>query len=341
MTIHLLTKGIVDHYFIQRLRIFSCHSKRKFNTFKPKSFMRKIFFLLLLAFFPVSLFSQDLIVTDFGDSILCKITSLKNRKIYFLCKSEGETRGLNLPLAAVKIYKVGYYSKKVAYNRRDTSVNNPYRRSLPVKKTDKDAVSPVVISIYGGLSIEPAKLSADIPFNLRDYYHDLQSGMNINGSISYFYSDQLGIGFKYQRFMSSNTWDNATFSTKYGSRTGKLSDKLKISFFGPSLTLRTVYGNGNALYSNYFIGYVRYRDDAVVISPVTITGGTLGIGLDAGYEIEVTEHFHIGFQASFIAGGVREFKTINGNGGVQTIKLEDDNYESIHRLDFSIGIMLR
>jgi hypothetical protein len=78
----------------------------------------------------------------------------------------------------------------------------------------------------------------------------------------------------------------------------------------------------------------------VMFNPYKITGNTIGIGLEGGYDIELFSNFLVGFQASFLAGGINKVKVDDGHT-VQTINLEKGSYESLYRIDFSISLRFK
>ena len=70
-----------------------------------------------------------------------------------------------------------------------------------------------------------------------------------------------------------------------------------------------------------------------------ITSGTIGLGIDGGYEIEILPNCLVGIQASLLAGGFKKFKVDDGYK-VQTIDLAEDKFESFYRIDLSVGFRL-
>jgi hypothetical protein len=289
--------------------------------------MKKIFILLILTFCSFKLFAQDLIITDYGDSILCKITIVTLENIDFRWKQNNEFSSMTLPLSRVKKYTFNFF---------------PESKIPPEKKFHEREFKSLQLSLDGGLSFAIGKLEESIPDNLKSYYQDLKSGYNIGAGISYYLDGIFGIGLNYKCFLSSNYLNNAYFQSFSGYMTyGVLSDHLKISFYAPSFTLRTLKGHSpGTFYSNYYIGYIRYHDDIIKAGNYKITGNTIGLGMDAGYDFELFENFLVGFQASLIAGGIHKFILDDGKS-VQTITLEKGSYESLYRIDLSIGLRLK
>jgi hypothetical protein len=289
--------------------------------------MKKVFIILICIFCSSGLLAQDLIVTVYGDSILCKITKVTSGNVYFTWKQNNEYSSSYFPRSGVKSYKYNFSNETII---------------LKEEKVTESEFKPILIAFDGGFSFTLARLDESIPDELTDYYQDLKTGANINAGITYYLEETLGIGIKYQCFMTSNYLDNAYVTSPSGSTGyGVLSDHLRISFYGPSITFRTLKGHHpSTYYLTYYAGYARYMDDAIRINPYKITGNTIAMGLDAGIDLEVAENFAIGFQASFLAGGIRKFKVDDGNS-IRTVNLEKGSYESLYRIDLSIGLRLK
>ena len=72
----------------------------------------KLLFSITLVWFVNSfttLFAQDLILTNQGDSINCKITKVKTDNIYFTFKHKDEFRSTLLPLADIVTHQFNFY----------------------------------------------------------------------------------------------------------------------------------------------------------------------------------------------------------------------------------------
>lgn len=284
--------------------------------------MKRVIVLIFVSFVSLTIFSQDLIVTNEGDSINCRITKVKSDNIYFIFKYKLEIRSTLLPLSKIKTHQFNYYPKSEIPKDWNTGIGN---------------FKHFQIALDGGLSYETAKIDESISDDFKNYYKELKSGFNIGGSIVYYFTESLGVGIRYHRFMTSNSIDNIYIEDQYGNRRyGKLSDDVRISFYGPSFSTRLINGNKqNAFFLNYSVGYMDYNDDAVIIDPYKITGGAIGMDMDIGYDIGISENFLLGFQVSLISGVLTKYRLDDGNT-IRTINLEKGSYESLYRIDFSI-----
>ncbi|NEN24378.1 hypothetical protein G3O08_12775 [Cryomorpha ignava] len=285
----------------------------------------KILLLIFLSLYAVSIsYSQDLIVTNDGDSINCKITKIKAENIYFTFKHKDEIRNTLLPTSQVLHHQVDYYiTSEVPKEKLESYKDYPQFR----------------IAVNGGFSYMTGKISDKVPSEFRDYIKELKSGNHLGGDASFFFSESLGFGAKYYVFKSSYSLDEIYVEDVDGNITyGKMSDAIKISFIGPSFSVRTLnYNKKNALLFSISIGYMDYVNDKVVIDSFKMTGNTVGFGLDIGYDIGLSENFALGFQVSLLAGTLSEYVFSDGTNK-QTIKLEEGEYENISRFDLSVGL---
>jgi hypothetical protein len=286
--------------------------------------MKKLFILALLIVAANSIYSQDLIVTTDGDSINCKITKVKTDNIYFTFKHKDEIRSTLLPITKIKIHQFDYFqTSEVPKDKVVGYANYQHFR----------------IAINGGYSYQTAKIAESVPSDFKNYIKELKSGYHFGGDLTYYFSEPLGFGFKYYLFKSSNSLDNIYIEDVDGNRTyGKMSDDLTISFIGPTFSTRLLnHDKSNAFLMNISLGYMGYSNDKVIIDNYKMTGSTMGLSFDIGYDIGLSENLSLGFQVSFLTGTLFEYDWNDGTK-TETIKLEKGEYESLNRIDFSVGL---
>jgi len=286
--------------------------------------MRKILILLILIFISNSIFSQDLIVTNDGDSINCKITKVKTDNIYFTFKHKDEIRSTLLPVSSIKTHQFDYFQTSEVPKDKVVGYEN-YQHFR--------------IAINGGYSYQTAKVAESVPSDFKGYIRELKSGYHFGGDLTYYFTEPLGFGFKYYLFKSSNSLDNIYLEDTDGNRTyGRMSDDLTISFIGPTFSTRLLsHDKKNAFLMNLSLGYMGYSNDKVIIDKYKMTGSTMGLSYDIGYDIGLSENISLGFQISFLTGTLFEYDWNDGTN-TETIKLEKGEYESLNRIDFSVGL---
>lgn len=286
--------------------------------------MRKLLILAVLIFVSNSIFSQDLIVTSEGDSINCKITKVKTDNIYFTFKHKDEIRSTLLPISSIKTHQFDYFQTSEVPKDKVVGYEN-YQHFR--------------IALNGGYSYQTAKVAESVPSDFKNYISELKSGYHFGGDLTYYFTEPLGFGFKYYLFKSSNSLDNIYLEDTDGNRTyGKMSDDLTISFIGPTFSTRLLsYDKKNAFLMNLSLGYMGYSNDKVIIDEYKMTGSTMGLSFDIVYDIGLSENLSLGFQISFLSGTLFEYDWNDGST-TETIDLEEGEYESLNRVDFSVGL---
>lgn len=268
--------------------------------------------------------SQDLIVTRDGDSLNCKITKTDANNIYFTFKYNDEIRKTLMPLSQVQYQQYNFFA------------------TPEIPKIESGNYKTFRAAVQGGWSYRTGRISDIVPPDLRNYISELKSGGNFGLDLTYFITEELGFGFKYQNYSSKNSVENVYITDPIGgySQYGRMRDNIAINFAGPSFCTRTLNRSGeNALIASMAIGYLGYNDDAVLINSLSLKGSTVGMGFDFGYDIGISEDFAIGFQISFMMGVLTKYKLSSGHY-TETIILEKENYENLSHFDFSVGLRM-
>ena len=159
----------------------------------------KYIFGLLIIILSNAIHAQDLIVTKENDSLNCKITKIKTDNIYFTFMHKDEIRSTLLPINQVKFHQYNFYKTSVVPADKviDTQKYNHFR-----------------IAVNGGWSYRVAKIAGNNDPEIQKYQKDLKSGYNLGIDATYFISEPIGIGFKYNNFKSKNEIDNIVMFNK-------------------------------------------------------------------------------------------------------------------------------
>ena len=178
----------------------------------------------------------------------------------------------------------------------------------------------------------------------KKYFRDLKSGISYDLTAYYVKDGRNGFGVKYNVYQSSGTIKNQSIILNDGTViSGAFSDDISITFIGPSIILsenesaRT--GEANL---ELAIGYIGYQNNSKIIgNPLKITGGNLGMIGGMGYHFRLAPNFLIGPQVNFIGGMLKKLKYTYADGTSETIKLNEEEYENLWRIDLAIGAKLR
>lgn len=284
--------------------------------------MKKFYFILILLLSVNFLKAQDLIITSENDSLNCKITKIKGDHIYFTFVKDGEIRNTLISKNDVK-----QYSKNINGNPDETQINKSFNRTYSVFR----------LAVHGGFASRLGKVQ---DADLKDYMKDLKKGMNYGFDASFFISESVGFGIKYQAFNSSNSLSNVIMDHDGDgiTSTGTISDNIAITFIGPTYTTRLASSRENAFISTFGLGYIGYKDNAKVFNyPTEITGSSLGLALDLGYDFKISKNLFFGVQCSYISGVLTKM-TVGSGPYSQEIELDKENRENLSSLNISAGL---
>ncbi|RNI23670.1 hypothetical protein [Rufibacter latericius] len=288
--------------------------------------MKKLLFFLFLMLGFRSLQAQDLIVTQDGDSLNCKISKVAKDKIYFTFVHKDEVRKTLLMRSLIKQYQYNFYSTSAL----------PEEYEL----TNAEVFPRLRVGISGGYSFRTASVQDGLDPAFEDYIEKLKKGYNLSADVAYYFSEQMGAGLRYSTYGASNKADNVSATLPDGTMVyGSMSDDITINFIGPYFSSRMLNTNKlNALIFNVGLGYLGYQDKAVLLTDkYTIKGSTLGFSADVGYDMRIAKKLSLGLQLSLVSGVLKEYELSNGLS-TQTVKLNEESYENLARIDLSVGL---
>ena len=281
--------------------------------------MKKLGIIILVLIVGQVAVSQDLIVTRTDDSLNCKITDIKPDYIFFTLMSNREIKKSVLPMGDVKIYQRNFY----------------YKSGLPIEYLAAREYPKFRIAIRGGYSYLFAKIPPNLEDNAVDYFKSLKSGFHFGADVNYFFNKTFGIGLKFSLFKTKANGQNILFDDgQGGSFRVNISDDRTDFLVGPSFIVRVLAPvTKNAFIAGATMGYFSYNDNVLIGNiPAIVKGSTLGMVLDLGYDLRLSDDFSLLFAMSVTLGGLT-VATING----QTIELPEGEVESMSRIDLSIG----
>lgn len=276
--------------------------------------MKRTWMILAIALLhQAAVSAQDLLVTAEGDSLNCKITKIKGDYVYFTFRYQDEIRNTLLPQTQVKHHQYNYYA---APDVQPDQIAG-YRPEFMHWR----------LALNAGWSRRLAPLYDDgLTSWQKEYAKKLMNGFNISADASYFFTEMLGAGLKYDLYKSSN-------SSYYG------EDKISIQYVGPAFAMRFFnQAKTNCWFMSASIGYMGYKDVGNAGGQaVTIKGSTVGVSWDVGYDVAISKKWSAGIQLSLLSGVLTEVDYIV-NGVSEKKKLEKDEYEGLGRLNIAIGL---
>lgn len=284
--------------------------------------MKNAIILFIICVSAHTIYSQDLIVTLTNDSLNCEITQIDSEFIRFNIVYSKEVRNSVLMLSAIKNYQKNFYSKSKIDSRNNSG-------------TDYTQFH-IILSGGGSYLFDPIPENAE--GDIKEYYQDLKMGYNLGLDVNYYFNKTIGVGLKYSYF-------NSTGSSQGSSSNGGINSEwdirqdIMINFAGPTFLARFLSAkNKNAFIIGVSVGYMWYKDDAVLLDPAIITGNTFGLNIDASYHISLSNKFFLGFSVSSTVGYLASID-IDDGVKTETFDLESfENYKNISRGDLSIKL---
>ena len=286
----------------------------------------KLLFLVLLFLvgYTVS-FSQDLIIANSGDSLKCKITKETEDKIYFTTKVYGEWRKVFLPKSQIKSVNKSFY-KKV-----ETIPDSVFKTKYAKFRFSVD---------FGGSrtfgQIQPQTSSI-----LKSHLERLRYGTVFNISSGYFFTNAFGIGLDFSRNSCQDEVDGLAYSITGQStvRYTKLSEKVKVDYFGPSIFLRGYTKNYKTQFiTTYSMGILSYTNTIFFGSESTITGSSLGVVIGESVEYTLDRNILIGLGIRLTLGALTEARLTNSSSS--TLLNLSKAPESMTRIEITAGLKI-
>lgn len=289
------------------------------------------FFLSILFLSYFKLNAQDLVVTQKGDSLRCKIESEDAHFMHITMGSGANQKKILLAYDQVRYSEVNFYAKKEGYVNEE----DDYRAPKAIYSYPKFRVN-----VNGGLGYLSAKLSSSIPPYLYDYYNELRKGFTFNAAADYFFLPFFGAGISYSIFRTKNSLSNISAQNTVTGKivTGKLEDNITVNYVGPRLIFCLMSKGKNAAFLPYFsMGYVSYQNKGIFFEKYTTTANTSGrkAGLDLNYRID--NNFFIGLDISYTTIVLTKI-SVESNGNKKTVNLKKDEYDNESRADFLVGL---
>ncbi len=290
--------------------------------------MKKIILITVLTICYAWVNAQDLILTNKGDSINCKITKVEPENVYFTFNKDNQIRSTLINTTELKEYKFNFYKTTL----------------LPANKIfNNQKYSHWRYGFNIAYGYQTAKSGAYTNQTQRDYYNGLRSGYSLGADVTYFIQENYGIGFKYNRFNTANSLSNVPLTPINGGPTviGNISNDIDIDFIAPCFSIRAIPKNDkNALIINFALGYVGYKNSEMAIKKNIATSSSFGMMLDLGYDVGLSKSTALAFQLSYLASTL-SYQDVND--GTKTVRqtFDKNSLIGLGRVDVSIGLKFR
>ena len=289
--------------------------------------MKKIFLFAISVFLIISnLEAQDLIVTNSGDSINCKITKTTKEYIHFTFKHDTEIRNTLLPVNQVSTQQKNYFSVS----------------ELPANYTHKEFFPHFRIAIDGGWQYRTAKLASGMDRDLQEHYRKMKSGFHYDLQAAYFFTESMGIEAMFSQQLFGNKLGYGSLTDKEGNLigSGEFNEKISFNYIGANYLVRLFDSKKkNSWLFSIGFGYMGYNDRLFFdnVERLKMTAGTLGTNMAIGYDIGLSENFGLGFKLSLMGGTFSNYKQTK-NGMTTNETMPDKTSEGLGTVKLSVGL---
>lgn len=262
----------------------------------------RITLLLILTFMlPASLFAQDLIVTEAGDSLNCKITQIEEGMLHFTYLRNGSKQKTLIGTNQVKEYRYGYYTAS----------------EIP-EQMQENGFPQFRIGVSGGWAYMIARISDQVPASERQYIKDLKSGFFLGGDFAYFFPSEYGIGLQESFFKSKSAIND-----------------MSVNYIGPAMYQRVVLPDETIVFvSSLSFGLVSYNSQ-FFNNIVTMTGASLGMDVGVGFDFMLNDHMALCLETSLMFGSFGKMK-VKSQGTEEIVELSEN--ENVSRIELGIGL---
>ncbi|MDR2472203.1 MAG: hypothetical protein LBD53_01385 [Tannerella sp.] len=196
-----------------------------------------------------------------------------------------------------------------------------------------------------------------------NYYDKLKKGFHFSADAHYMIVDFVGAGVKYSLFSSSSDIDmTAKASSSYSILPPPsylyycigYDERMYVNFVAPSFVFRQRIGKTARISEKIAVGYAGYRSEVRAKADLLPTqkysnmlaeGGNIALNPEVMFEVFPTKWLSVGLSAGYFNFTVKKMKLKAQSPGstsldiIETeIKLEKDKYETLSRIDLSLGL---
>lgn len=304
--------------------------------------MRKyLYFIFLLAGFSVSTsYGQDLIVTNVGDSIACKIVRETPTIVQFTYAKYNQNLVREFGKDRVSSIVMGFYDQiKNAAPAVQESTNTPIVNTSVVKtlvaepetkntaNLDSTQWPRWQFGVNGGYGYRLFRARKEAtPYELK-YIDKIKTGFSFGTDLFYFPWKSVGFGVKYNMYRSKAERDIRT------------ADDITLQFLGASVAHRKIFTNQKtAIISAFWAGYQPYKNVARHLGQsYTMKANTMGWGISVGIDHKITPKLALSLTGNCFMGNIYKFKR-DSKGQVENVKLPYDAFEDLARADITLGL---
>jgi hypothetical protein len=190
------------------------------------------------------------------------------------------------------------------------------------------------IDLSFGYSQRLEKLSKTDFQEVNDYLKGLHSGFNVTVNYAYFNSKYYGFGVLFNYMNTQSTLKNLSGEISSGVfETYDLTEIISIGMIGPTLSGRLPVLKDKIIFNGFVsMGYLFYENNQSWETDLTITGGSVGLGLLISIDYRLNSFMHVKLGSNLFYGSISTYNA----GAFSSQLLESEN---LSHVDFNTGIV--
>jgi hypothetical protein len=300
--------------------------------------MRIYFCVMILAILSrQSIFAQDLIVTNVGDSISCAIKKETLKEVHFSYTRYNQHIFTKLGKDRVSAIVRGFYNTKGALNSSGTGVLSTgstitlNQSALPANTgvIPKDSVRGAKwqTAISGGYGYRLFRSAVSATDYEKLYDQKRKPGISAGANAFYFPWKNVGFGVRYDFFNNRAERDIRT------------RDNVTIQFLGIGVAHRKAILSGStSILSSFLLGYQPYKNTARYVGQdYVLKANTMGWALSVGVDQRIGKNIALGLAGNLLMGNVFKFHK-SYKGRTETVNLSHHELEDLSRASLTLSL---
>jgi hypothetical protein len=164
--------------------------------------------------------------------------------------------------------------------------------------------------LNGGIEMIIAPEPADMSEELLKYRKPLKSGVRFGADAIFFVNTNIGIGINYTTYAANNKTNYIVYEIKGENYEGARQDDIRIHFFGPTLSIRSIPQH-NKIYTScdFILGYFVYSNDLVFNNiSHNVRKTNFGFATSVGADFMFMRNMSLGVSLNITAASIKNIK---------------------------------
>jgi hypothetical protein len=186
--------------------------------------------------------------------------------------------------------------------------------------------------VNGGAELIIAPKAAGISEELSKYKQSLKTGARFGIDALFFVSPNIGVGLNYSTYNANGKIDYITYESNDVLYEGARRDDIRIHFFGPTISIRSIPKNNKwYAFCDFILGYFYYSNHLTLNNTDEryLQESNFGFSTSVGVDFMFMKDFSVGVSLNIMAASIKNADILNGDdvenlsriGLVMTLKI--------------------